>query len=732
MNIRFIASAAAALWVSAFAGSAWAQSTPLPPKGWAPEGSPVAMYGQLKVSGTEVQSEKTNAAVQLRGMSFGWTSDATELMKSRDFYNERVVAWLASDWRVSLVRAAMGVSDKAGPMQVEGLPYKGNELVHKNLVKTLANSAIWQGIYVIIDWHSHHAHSGEEPAAAKAFFGEMAQIYKDYPNVIYEIYNEPISASWDQVKSYATGVIDEIRKYDPKNLIIVGTPSYSSRVDQANSSPITGKTNIAYAMHFYCDHSDNTNQGQVPFSSASNIPIFASEFGTSKSSGDGTCSQNFSETSTWLGKLDTKKVSWANWQINTRNEASSALKYYSNSSEYQRLQRGKWTTSDLSASGAWIRDRLRSYGGSDRKYKVDIEIEGQGTASGGSNISVCDEVSLTATPTAGSRFEGWIFSGVSNSNNPYKLEVCYDKVGKAVFFPDNLIKNSTFTVLEGWAKQPASGTTGTVPDMASVDGELVFTMPTEVGSEAFAIRAQHGGTSLTQGKKYKLTFEARATKARTMQAAFRTASNTPSGHKLNIGQPVSLTTTKNAFELEFGMCEPTTTTGVIAFYFGGQSGNVTIDNVKLEDVGSYSGECGTPPDPCAGGQPTTACCAVNPTFAGCGIPPNPCDAGPTTECCAVNSAFPGCPGTGVKFPAVRARSTVWSIARVGGALQLRGPTEVGATVSLYDVRGKMVRNMAAKDGLSLSVGGLPAGSYIVVVKNRVGKEVLRTKAVMAK
>jgi endoglucanase len=180
---KLIVSAAAAVSLSLLSGSAFAQDTPLPPVGWAPAGSPVATYGQLRVSGSSLQSQKTNAAVQLRGMSFGWTSDQTAESKPSDFYNERVVAWLASDWKVSLVRAAMGVSDKNSSNQAilaPGWPYKGNEGYHKGVVKTLVNAAIWQGIYVIIDWHPHFADQTHnrfnEPHAAKDFFVEIAGI----------------------------------------------------------------------------------------------------------------------------------------------------------------------------------------------------------------------------------------------------------------------------------------------------------------------------------------------------------------------------------------------------------------------------------------------------------------------------------------------------------------------------------------------------------------------------
>ena len=57
-------------------------------------------------------------------------------------------------------------------------------------------------MYVIIDWHSHKAEDNEKEAIE--FFTKMATKYGKHPNIIYEIYNEPLKVSWDDViKPYA-------------------------------------------------------------------------------------------------------------------------------------------------------------------------------------------------------------------------------------------------------------------------------------------------------------------------------------------------------------------------------------------------------------------------------------------------------------------------------------------------------------------------------------------------
>ena len=135
-------------------------------------------------------------------------------------------------------------------MAVDMGGYLKNPKTEKAKVKAAVEAAIDLGIYVIVDWHDHEAHLHTEQA--KEFFAEMAKTYGDKPNVIYELWNEPLNThDWSTViKPYHEKVIAAIRQVDPDNLIICGTQTWSQDVDKAARDPLAFE-NVAYTLHFY-------------------------------------------------------------------------------------------------------------------------------------------------------------------------------------------------------------------------------------------------------------------------------------------------------------------------------------------------------------------------------------------------------------------------------------------------------------------------------------------------
>ena len=123
--------------------------------------------------------------------------------KSDKYYKYDVVKWLRDDWNCNIIRAAMAVETNSG--------YLVFPEVEMKKIKEVIEAGKQLGIYIIVDWHSHFAEKSTDEAVK--FFSMIAEEYGDYPNIIYEIYNEPLAVSWDTiVKPYSETVISAIRK----------------------------------------------------------------------------------------------------------------------------------------------------------------------------------------------------------------------------------------------------------------------------------------------------------------------------------------------------------------------------------------------------------------------------------------------------------------------------------------------------------------------------------------
>jgi endoglucanase len=294
---------------------------------------PVKSYGQLKVEGTQLKDEQGNPVV-LRGMSFGWHNWWPR------FYTGGVVQWLHKDWGCTVIRAAMGVEPDGG--------YIKKPDWSKATIKSVVDAAIKEGIYVIIDWHSHDINLEE----AKTFFIEMANTYGKDPHIIYEIFNEPDKESWPAVKEYSIEIVKAIRAIDPDNIILVGSPHWDQDIHLAADDPIFGFSNLMYTVHYYAATHKQWLRDRCDYALKKGLPIFISESAGMEATGDGTI--NTEEWEKWIQWSEQNKISWLIWSVTDKNETCSVLLPTANSN-------GNWREEDLKESGLRAREFLRKY-----------------------------------------------------------------------------------------------------------------------------------------------------------------------------------------------------------------------------------------------------------------------------------------------------------------------------------------------------------------------------------
>lgn len=273
----------------------------------------VNAYSQTKpwlhVEGNMIK-DTAGSPVTLRGVSImapEYANRNPENPKSPSEYIE----WLADStrgWYSSIVRIPV-----CGINQTPAIAY--------NFINPLVQQAINLGLYVIIDFHNvtNYGSGGTSQTTVMNFWNYFAPRYANSSNVLFEIYNEPVNpADWNQWKSFIQPVVNSIRTVAPKNIILMGSPQWSTFCNYAVSSPVSGE-NIVYVFHIYPNQGTPTKSFlDSKFGNAANsIPIMITEFGWNQNP-DYSDNITYGKTSTWgipfRTYLDARlHIGWVNW-----------------------------------------------------------------------------------------------------------------------------------------------------------------------------------------------------------------------------------------------------------------------------------------------------------------------------------------------------------------------------------------------------------------------------------
>lgn len=270
----------------------------------------VTYNGWLSVNGTKLLNDK-NEEIQLRGISTHGIQWYGEL------YNIDNIRNIKDTWGTNVFRIAMYTDPKSNG-------YIKNKSLKEDLIK-IVDEVISLDMYVIIDWHIlEDGNPTKWEKESLEFFDEMSKRYKDTPNVIFEICNEPNGdVKWERdVLPYASKVIEVIRNNSPKSLIIVGIPGWCKDLASVSNKPLA-YDNIMYSVHFYAGSDGPELRAKMNTFLEKGFPIFISECGITDNTGNGAIYKDkFRE---WVNYLNEKNISWIFWSFSNKNENSSIL-----------------------------------------------------------------------------------------------------------------------------------------------------------------------------------------------------------------------------------------------------------------------------------------------------------------------------------------------------------------------------------------------------------------------
>ncbi|MCR4841719.1 MAG: glycoside hydrolase family 5 protein [Eubacterium sp.] len=293
----------------------------------------------LHVEGTGLVNE-SGESVRLKGVS------THGLAWFPDYVNQDAFSTLRTDWRANVVRLAMYTQEYGGYCTVSSSE-------KKNLIKLIdkgVKAATLNGMYVIIDWHIlSDGNPNTHKKAAKKFFRKMAKKYASYPNVIYEVCNEPNGTSWKSIRKYASSVVKVIRKYDSDAVVVVGTNTWSQDVDDVIGHELN-YDNVMYSLHFYAGTHGDYLREKAQKALDAGVPLFITECGISDASGNGGVYK--SAGNKWMKFINKNGLSFVAWNLSNKDESSALIKSSCSKTS-------GWKKKNLSPSGKWFRKKIR-------------------------------------------------------------------------------------------------------------------------------------------------------------------------------------------------------------------------------------------------------------------------------------------------------------------------------------------------------------------------------------
>ncbi len=219
---------------------------------------------RLRADGNRIV-DANGKEVVLRGVSLPYLS------QRRDRSVKERIDMAVDDWRADVVRLPLyGPHRTLDPIQA-----------HEKYLKEAVEHCVAKGVYCIIDLHFIDDLRVRRPHA-HYFWHQIAPLYADNPNVLFELYNEDNFGgaenprSWAEYKALIGPVAAMVRERAPETLLLIGCPRWNQDLRDIAGDPFPDP-NVAYVWHFYGNHDRTAWKDAACL--AERHPVFVTEFG---------------------------------------------------------------------------------------------------------------------------------------------------------------------------------------------------------------------------------------------------------------------------------------------------------------------------------------------------------------------------------------------------------------------------------------------------------------------
>ena len=261
-----------------------------------------AHVSPLFARGNQIVNSNGNP-VLLRGVdcaSMEWTSDGQgHILKT--------VEVAIHDWHANIIRLPLCQDRWFGKAPEQ----HGNDKPYRALIHKIVNECIQGNCYIVLDMHWNDEdqwgknigqHKMPDMHTAQ-FWRSFSPVYKNIPNVIFDLYNEPHNVSWNvwrnggmvteknyrngKVLSYKTPgmqkLLNIVRGSGAKNLILAGGLDWAydmTGILNGYALKDTHGHGVAYANHDYNNKNQPVSEWVQEMEAATaKVPVIVSEFG---------------------------------------------------------------------------------------------------------------------------------------------------------------------------------------------------------------------------------------------------------------------------------------------------------------------------------------------------------------------------------------------------------------------------------------------------------------------